>query len=116
MASGCADTASQRSDLDLVEAFVERDDDVDWPYLDSVDVTGDVCVGEITCVQAVRSEFVTVLRFAAASQAQYYTAALGGQGAQLDSLVIEFRDGDLSVEQRLEVIRAVAGMHVSEVE
>ncbi|GAA2450767.1 hypothetical protein [Agromyces soli] len=111
--AGCFSDAQSRAQIDLVEAFVDRPADPDWPYLDAVDVTASTCTGNVTCQQAVQSDYVTVLKFASVDDAYEYAAALGGDGVQIDPLVIGFRDDTLTTEQRLAIIQSVSGINAS---
>lgn len=111
--TGCVSDAQSRSQLDLVATFVDRPDDPDWPYLDAVDVTSSVCVENVSCRQAVRSDYVMILTFPDSDDARDYAGALGGDGVQIDPLVIDFIDESLTSEERLEIIQSVAGINAS---
>ncbi len=111
--TGCFSDAQSRAQIDLVEAFVDQPVDPDWPYLDAVDVTASTCTGNVACQQAVQSEYVTILKFADLDDASDYAAALGGDGVQIDPLVIAFHDDSLTTEQRLAIIQSVSGINAS---
>lgn len=96
--AGCSN-AQTRSMIDLVNDVGGKD------------VSAEVCA-EFHCEQAVRKDGVTLLKFAHIEEAKMYADALGGDGAQIDPLVIDFTGTDLTVKERLAIIETLYYTHV----
>jgi len=101
-----------RSQIDLVESFTKASPNPDWPYLDASDRTAEVCGSRVNCVQAVRSEYVTVLKFHSVEEARKYTETLGPDGVQIDPLVVHFDGIPLSAVTRADIVHTLSNINV----
>lgn len=108
---GCVPNATTRGQIDLVGMFTTASSASDWSYLDAVDRTSSTCGPVTNCVQAVGSEYVTVLKFASVEDAARYAGTLGPRGAQIDPLVVDFNGKQLTAAQRSDAIKTLSGIN-----
>jgi hypothetical protein len=109
--AGCAnDNAASRGQIDLIASFTKTAD-TNWPYLNSHDTTASICGPITNCVQAVSSDYVTVLKFRSPTEARAYVDSLGTSGVQVDPLVIHFDGKATSDQARQEVVDAVSSIN-----
>lgn len=108
---GCVSNAASRGQIDLVAMFTTGSPDPGWPYLDATDRTRSTCGPVTNCVQAVGSEYVTVLKFASVEDAARYAATLGSRAVQIDPLVVDFNGKLLTAAQRSDVVKALSGIN-----
>lgn len=105
--------AWSRGQLDIVELFTKAPPNPEWPYLDAVDLTSQVCGVEFECVQAVGNSYLTLYKFANLDDARAYAETLGEAGVQIDPLVINFVDASLSQQHRDEIVYTLSTMNAS---
>lgn len=107
---GCSD-ASTRSTIDL-EKFAEYQDE--WTVQHGIVVaTDDICTESVPCVQAIRGNHFSVLKFRTLRDAEEHVESLGDEGHQIDPLVIEFTAGELSSAEREDVIYTFSNLNAS---
>lgn len=79
------------------------------PVTDSAYVTEDVCP-EVGCIQALRSDEVSVYKFADRDDAAKFTKTLGADGYQSDWVVLEYDDARSNNVAQLSYANTVDGM------
>lgn len=101
----CSNAAS-RAQIDL-QQFV-KNHDKDWPYLNAVDITADECQGT-GCVQAVKSAYVSLLKFDSAKEAAHFAEGCDCQA--IDPLVIRFDGKAVSTETRRDIVNTMSNIN-----
>ena len=113
--SGCAlvsmSDAWSRAKIDLVESFTTGS--YDWHYLNSTDLTSEVCGSEVDCVQAVGNEYLTLLKFGSVGAATDYAEIVGTDAVQIDPLVVHFDGTELPTEEREGIIYTLSNINAS---
>ncbi len=112
---GCAlvsmSDAWSRAKIDLVESFTTGSHD--WHYLNSTDLTSEVCGSEVDCVQAVGNEYLTLLKFGSVGAATDYAEIVGTDAVQIDPLVVHFDGTELPTEEREGIIYTLSNINAS---
>ena len=88
--SGCQAVLEPRSTMgvdDVVAAFTAQ---ADLPMTDPRDITADACATNDACIAAVRSEEISIYRFASPNDAEKFAETLGDNGHQSDWIVLEY--------------------------
>ncbi|WP_435298919.1 hypothetical protein [Timonella sp. A28] len=101
--------ASARAKIDLVE--LAEDSRRDWVYLDAVDVTDDVCP-DLGCVQAVKSPYVSVLKFPTALKALDYER--GCDCHAISPIVVHFDGKQVTGEERRDIIYTLSSINAED--
>jgi hypothetical protein len=110
--NGCAilGNAYSRQQID-VEAFADARWQ-SWEPLSGLEVASStLCEGVEGCVQAVESEHLTILKFDSVSSATAYVDAGDTSLHQIDPLVLDFDDTDLSEADQDEVISTLSNIN-----
>ena len=110
--SGCAvlGNAYSRQQID-VEAFADAHWQ-SWEPMSGLEIASDTrCVGVDGCVQAVESEHLVVLKFDFVSSATTYVSGGNASLHQIDPLVIDFDDTDLSPDDQDDVISTLSNIN-----
>lgn len=105
--------AHQRARIDLVESFTGGPNNPEWPYLDAVDLTDEVCGAEVDCVQAVGNEYLSLYKFRSVEEAVHFVTPLGEAGFQADPIVLHFNGTELSEEERRGIAYTVYNYNTS---
>lgn len=103
--------AWSRGQIDLVESFTTGSHD--WNYLNSTDLTSEVCGPEVNCVQAVGNDYLTLLKFDDVDAATDYAQSWGTDAVQIDPLVVHFDGTELPTEEREGIIYTLSNINAS---
>lgn len=103
--TACSD-AQSREQIDLNQ--FTKDHDKNWPYLNAVDATSSEC-NKSGCIQAVKSDYVTVLKFPSVKDAAQFAAKCDCHA--IDPLVIRFDGKHMSDETRKEIINTLSNIN-----
>lgn len=109
--AGCFSDAQTRAQIDLVEVF-SSSSDPDWPYLDAEDNTAELCQGSTKCVQAVRNQYLSILKFASVTEAASYVSSCDCDAHQVDPIVVVFDGQPLDDSLKESIVDGVKGIHV----
>ena len=110
--SGCAllGNAYSRQQID-VEAFSDPRWQ-DWEPMRGLEVRSSALCAEVEgCLQAVASDHLVIMKFDSVSSAEAYVGGGSASLQQIDPLVVDFRDSDLSQSDRDAIVSTLSNIN-----